>query len=302
MSAHLHPTAFAPAALLPIGVADVPIAEIGDARYAVRFAQTSEELDAVLRLRFEVFNLELGEGLSESFATGRDEDAFDAVCRHLMVVERTTGVVVGTYRLQTSAMAAAGRGFYTATEYDLGGVPREVLDDAVELGRACISREHRNTRVLFLLWKGLAAYVAHNDKRYLFGCCSLTTQDPKEGSRVAEWLEKNGHVETSFALTPRKGFECGEAEDNRAEAQRRDASRDQSGTAAAVVGAAEIESTPVRVPPLFGIYLRYGAKVCGAPALDRAFGTVDFPVMLDVHALSATARAAFFGAEGESKR
>lgn len=287
MSAHFHSTAVLQPTLLPIGVADVPIAEIGDSRYTVRYARTSDELDAVLRLRFEVFNLELGEGLAESFETGRDEDAFDAVCRHLMVVERSTGAVVGTYRLQTSAMAATGRGFYTASEYDLGEVPRDVLDDAVELGRACIAREHRNTRVLFLLWKGLAAYVAHNGKRYLFGCCSLTSQDPEEGARVAAWLEAKGHVETAFALKARRGFECGENGEDRAKAQRREGRRDHA---------------DVRIPPLFGIYLRYGAKVCGAPALDRAFGTIDFPVMLDVHALSATASAAFFGAEGAPRR
>lgn len=287
MSAHFHATAVLQPALLPIGVADIPISEIGDSRYTVRYARTSAELDAVLRLRFEVFNLELGEGLAESFETGRDEDAFEAVCRHLMVVERSTGSVVGTYRLQTSAMASTGRGFYTAGEYDLGNVPRDVLDDAVELGRACVAREHRNTRVLFLLWKGLAAYVAHNGKRYLFGCCSLTSQDPEEGARVAAWLDAKGHVETRFALKARKGFECGENGEDRAKAQRREGRRDHA---------------DVRVPPLFGIYLRYGAKVCGAPALDRAFGTIDFPVMLDVHALSATASAAFFGAEGAPRR
>lgn len=113
MSAHPHISSALPLAMLPIGIADVPEVEIGDARYLVRYARTPEELDDVLRLRFEVFNLELGEGLRESFETGRDEDAFDAVCRHLMVVERATGDVVGTYRMQTSAMAAAGRGFYT---------------------------------------------------------------------------------------------------------------------------------------------------------------------------------------------
>lgn len=299
MSAHLHATAVLQPSMLPIGVADVPLAEIGDSRYTVRYALTSDELDAVLRLRFEVFNLELGEGLAESFETGRDEDAFDAVCRHLMVVERTTGAVVGTYRLQTSAMAATGRGFYTASEYDLGDVPRDVLDDAVELGRACIAREHRNTRVLFLLWKGLAAYVAHNGKRYLFGCCSLTSQDPEEGARVAAWLERNGHVETAFALRARRGFECGEIGEDRAKAQRREGKQHSKVDR---TSDATPEVSDVRLPPLFGIYLRYGAKVCGAPALDRAFGTIDFPVMLDVHALSATASAAFFGAEGAPRR
>ena len=273
MSAHHHISLPLPTGVLPIGVADVPLTEIGDARYAVRFAQTAEELDAVLRLRFEVFNLELGEGLAESFATGRDEDPFDVVCRHLMVVDRSTGHVVGTYRLQTSAMAAAGNGFYTAREYDLSDVPAEVLDDAVELGRACISREHRNTRVLFLLWKGLADYVRHNGKRYLFGCCSLATQDSIEGVRVAAWLEANGHVDESVRVHPRASFAC-------------------------PLAAVPEDSDGVRVPPLFSIYLRYGARVCGAPALDRAFGTIDFPVILDVEALSRAARSTFFGREG----
>lgn len=272
MSAHPHISSALPLAMLPIGIADVPEVEIGDARYLVRYARTPEELDDVLRLRFEVFNLELGEGLRESFETGRDEDAFDAVCRHLMVVERASGDVVGTYRMQTSAMASAGRGFYTATEYDLSFVPAHVLDDAVELGRACIAREHRNTRVLFLLWKGLAAYVAHNGKRYLFGCCSLASQDPKEAAGVAAWLRTSGHVASSPWIEPLAAYACQAVHE-------------------------PPDAGGARVPPLFGIYLRHGAKVCGAPALDRAFGTIDFPVMLDVRSLSAASRATFFGVE-----
>src|SRR5262245_54227793 len=112
------------------GFGDLPPWELGDSRYAVRYARTANELDAVLALRFEVFNLELGEGLALSYETGRDEDEFDAVCRHLMVVERASGRVVGTYRLQTSAIAAAARGFYSATEFDLFTLPTEVLEDA----------------------------------------------------------------------------------------------------------------------------------------------------------------------------
>jgi len=41
-----------------------------EGKYAVRFAKSREELDAVLRLRFEVFNLELGEGLETLFGPG----------------------------------------------------------------------------------------------------------------------------------------------------------------------------------------------------------------------------------------
>ncbi|HYP27347.1 MAG TPA: GNAT family N-acetyltransferase [Blastocatellia bacterium] len=71
-------------------------------------------MDAALRLRFEVFNLELGEGLESSFQTGRDSDEFDETCHHLVVYETARGEVVGTYRMQTSEMARAARGLYSA--------------------------------------------------------------------------------------------------------------------------------------------------------------------------------------------
>jgi putative hemolysin len=32
-------------------------------------------------------------------------------------------------------------------------------------------------------------------------------------------------------------------------------------------------------------YLSLGAKICGPPALDRQFKTIDFLTLLDIHAL-----------------
>ena len=52
-------------------------------------------------MRFEVFNLELKEGLASAYQTGRDADAWDAVCTHLMVEHDATQQLVGTYRMQT---------------------------------------------------------------------------------------------------------------------------------------------------------------------------------------------------------
>jgi putative hemolysin len=51
------------------------------------------------QLRFEVFNLELAEGLAESYATGLDIDPLDEFCDHLIVEELATSEIVGTYRL-----------------------------------------------------------------------------------------------------------------------------------------------------------------------------------------------------------
>lgn len=251
------------------GFADIPIDEIGDSRYVVRYSRTAAELDAVLRLRYEVFNLELGEGLTSSHATGRDEDPYDTVCRHLMVVERATGEVVGTYRLQTSAMAEAGLGFYSATEFDLTGLPEGVLADAVELGRACIAKAHRNTRVLFLLWRGLAAYATHNGVRYLFGCCSLPSQDEAEGRLVLDRLSRDGHLHPTLGVRPKPGLACAQLDPT------------DAGAAAPI-------------PALFALYLKYGARVCGEPAVDREFRTIDFFVLFDVEQSGRDARRMFF--------
>ena len=249
----------------------LPTGLIEQGRYRARFARSRAELDAILRLRFEVFNLELGEGLEESFATGRDEDAFDRTCHHLLVEDSASGAIIGTYRLQTGEMASAGDGFYSAGEFDLESLPPTLTDQAVEVGRACIARAHRNRAVLFLLWRGLAQYMETNQLRYLFGCCSLTSQDPAEGLHALAHLRRQGQLHPTVQVPPLPGFECSPP----------------SGY--------EDPEGPYSLPILFRTYLRYGALVCGSPAIDREFKTIDFFVLFDLEALSDKKRALFFG-------
>jgi len=252
----------------------IPNRQIGEGRYVARFARTKEEFFAALKLRFEVFNLELGEGLQASFLTGRDMDEFDEQCHHLIVVDtENQDRVVGTYRMQTGEMARAGRGFYSNVEFELSALPPEMLSDSIELGRACVAQDHRNTAVLFLLWRGLAAYLMHNRKRYLFGCCSLTSQDPLDGLRVMHLLERNGQIDPSFNVTTQPGFQCAAQDDVLADRE-------------------------VRLPKLFQIYMRYGARVCSQPALDRQFKTIDFLVLFDVKAIDEQSRKLFFADQG----
>jgi putative hemolysin len=149
-----------------------------------------------------------------------------------------------------------------------------VLDDAVELGRACIAKPHRNTRVLFLLWKGIAAYVAHNRKRFLFGCCSLTSQNARDGHSMARKLEREAFLDPDYFIATRPAYVCAPA------------SEEEDGT-----GLEE----PI-LPPLFGIYLRFGARVCSAPALDRDFGTIDFLVLFDADRMDRRTHRMFFEA------
>lgn len=249
----------------------IPSFEIEEARYTVRLAQTAEEVDAALRLRFEVFNVELGEGLDASFITQRDEDKFDANCHHLIVLENRTDAVVGTYRLQTLEMAGGVSDFYCAGEFKLENLPPRVLARSLEIGRACIAREHRNTRVLFLLWKGLTAYARETRKRYLFGCCSLTTQNPTDGLAAERLLERENYFHPDFYLLSRTQYKCH-------------------------IENLSVENNSIEkfeLPKLFRTYLRFGAKVCSQPAIDREFKTIDFFVIFDLAAMDEKYRQMF---------
>src|SRR5260370_28357511 len=70
-------------------------------RFSVGLAQTLDEVIDCQRLRYLVFNCELGEGLDSSARSGLDRDQFDFICDHLMVHDTPTSQLVGTYRLQS---------------------------------------------------------------------------------------------------------------------------------------------------------------------------------------------------------
>jgi len=233
----------------------VPPVDVTMGGYRLRFARTDSDLEAVRRLRYAVFNVELGEGLAGAHETGMDADAFDRQCQHLMVIDRATSAVIGTYRMQTAESARAGHGWYTAGVFELGGIPEELFDEAVELGRACVARPHRDKTVLFLLWHGLLAYGGHNGKRLYFGCSSLTGTDPRQGVALYARLVREGRVHPTLHAPPRLAMAC--------------PLLDWPGRD----GSPEVD---VEVPKLFATYLRHGAKVLGPPAIDEEFGTIDF--------------------------
>jgi putative hemolysin len=235
--------------------------------YAIRLARTNADVQAAQKLRFEVFNLELGEGLAHSFVTGRDADPFDAICNHLLVEETESGEVVGTYRLQTGRMAVANRGYYSEQEFDFQPF-ESVRGEVIELGRACVHRGHRNLHVLGLLWKGIADYAREQGARFLCGCSSLTSQDAAEGASVYSELCRKHLAPVEFRTRPMPGYEC---------------------------SLAHLAEHPPKVPKLLRAYLSVGAKICGPPALDREFKTIDFLTLLDLERLSLSARSKFLG-------
>lgn len=275
VSEHEAAIASLEADVFPHHVDSIPPGVVEGGKYELRFAWSRQDLHAVQALRYRVFCEELGEGLASSNDGSREADERDPWFHHLMICERSSGAVVGTYRLQTAIMAATRHGFYSATLFELGAVPGSILAAAVEIGRACVDPAHRSGRVLRLLWRGIARYLQWNDKRYLFGCCSL------------DGVAEEPAVEAWRALHARQALH------DRILVRPRPAARALSddGRVRPMIDATSLTAA---LPPLFEGYLSLGAKVCGAPALDHAFGTTDFLVVLDIHDMDPRSYASLF--------
>ncbi len=234
--------------------------------FRVAMAQTLEDVIECQRLRYLVFNCELGEGLDSSARTGLDRDRFDFICDHLMVHDAATGKLAGTYRMQGGYRAKGNLGYYGEEFFDLS--PFETMrGEVLELGRACVHVEYRNTNVLHLLWKGIARYARSCGARYLIGCSSLSSQDEDEGMALYEALREKYLVELSLRTNPVEGRRC-----------------QSNGSFTA----------PPRLPRLFRAYLDISARVCGPPAIDREFKTIDFLTLVDLQALPDRVNMRFF--------
>jgi putative hemolysin len=234
--------------------------------FRVSLAQTMDDLLECQRMRYLVFNCELGEGLAASEHSGLDRDRFDLICDHLMVHEASSGKLVGTYRMQTGYRAKGNLGYYSEQLFDFA--PFEPIRGyMLELGRACVHQDYRNSGALLMLWKGIAMYAALCNARYLVGCSSITSQDESEGMELYRKLREKYLVEPAFRTTPHQAHRCRESQ----------------------------RSSKAAVPPrLFRAYLDISARVCGPPAIDRDFKTIDFLTLVDLQAIPERVKARFF--------
>lgn len=242
---------------------------IENALYSVKIAETEQEVDAALRLRYNVFIGELDRDFNAK--DGRDYDVFDDQCHHMIVVEKSTDKVIGTYRLQTLELAKKGKGFYTYKRFKLDQLPRRVHENGVEIGRACVHEDHRNGRVLFLLWKGLAGYLEYFQKRYLFGYTALSTTNPQIALNTYSYLDENNFLNPNLHIEVKEAYKCS-------------------------VDSEQKETTDeIDMPDLLKNYLNVGTSVCSLPAHDKDLQLIHIFTLMDVEQISDRVRKLFFG-------
>ena len=233
--------------------------------FIIKIAETDEEIQKTLRLRYEVFNLEQGKGLSEAAVSGFDVDKFDEFCLHLIVMNKNTKTPVGTYRIHLGDIASSNEyGFYSSSEYDIKGLEK-IAHLTMEVGRSCVISEFRTGSAVALLWGGIGELMMRAKLRYLLGCVSLEKYNSAATWAVYEHLKSTGKVTNEIIGIPKDGYVLDRPEQSEIDKYLDDIKR----------------TVKEFVPPLLKGYLRLGAKVCGEPIYDPEFHTIDFLILLD---------------------
>ena len=134
------------------------------------------------RLREVTFRA-VGEGTNNEI----DLDAFDPYYMHLVMWNTVRQEIVGSYRLGLTDTIVAEhgiKGLYTRTLFKFDARLMEKLPPTIEMGRSFIRIEYQKAYTsLFLLWRGIAAFIARNPHyRALFGPVSITNEY-REASR-----------------------------------------------------------------------------------------------------------------------
>lgn len=237
-------------------------------RYQIRLAQDSGDILAAQRLRFEVFNGDLNLGLDTSYLSGLDRDRFETGCDHLLIEDTRSGAVIATCRLQTGQLAALNLGYCHARRFDFA--PFEPIRfETVEVTRACLHLEHRERSVLNLLWRSIVLYSTARQARYLLGCSAHPGQNAALGLAMYASIPEEYMAPERFRTRPRPAYATAEG---------------------LVPG-----DVPMALPHLLKAFLAVGARVCGPPALDPEFKTVDFLTILDLESLTEAAKQNLLG-------
>jgi len=235
-------------------------------RYLVKLAETGDEVRQALRLRYRVFREE--QGKLRTLTGTEDRDEYDAVCRHLTVIDRSSGNVVGTYRVGIPEELPPGMGLYCQREFRITGL-EALRGKVMEVGRSCVAPEFRSGAAVALLWSGLAELSRRRDRSFLLGCASFPEEEASLAAAFFEEERTNDRLSPDLSAVVQAGFQLPPA------GQGRGAAWESKRT----------EAAPERfrhLPPLLKGYLRLGGKVCSPPAWDREFGSIDLLIGCDL--------------------
>jgi putative hemolysin len=256
----------------------------------VRLARKKSEIRQAQRLRYKVFYEEMSAVPGAlAMLSRRDEDAYDPIFDHLLVVDRGDAAgghrwrrarVVGTYRVLRQEVADLYDGFYTQGEYDILPLIRAKSPrySFMELGRSCVLKPYRTRRTVELLWQGIWSYVREHGIDVMVGCASFEGTDPSAHAQALSYLHHHALAPAEWRVSAHQHLRV-----------------DMN-----MLPPEEINPRAVlkALPPLIKGYLRLGAFIGDGAVIDHQFGTTDVLIILPVEAIR-TRYFAHFGSPDE---
>ncbi len=248
---------------------------------SVRMAAGEDDIAASQALRYRVFYEEMSAVPDDQMRrVRRDQDGFDAICDHLLVIapagnsgEKTPiltegGEVVGSYRLLRQDVAARNWGFYTADEYDVEPLLKAKGGELnfLELGRSCVLRPYRTKPVIELLWQGIWKYVQTYHIDVLIGCASLEGTDPDRVAHELSFLHHKFRAPQPWRVRAQPDRYVEMNRIHRSKLNERETMRN--------------------LPPLIKGYLRLGACVGDGAVVDNQFNSIDVLIVLPISSIN----------------
>jgi putative hemolysin len=190
--------------------------------------------------------------LSFRSAAGRDSDAFDAVCQHVLIEDVASGQLLGCCRLLHLADGAGLGASYSAQFYDL--TPLQAYPGAmVEVGRFCLHPQHHDPDILRLAWAAITRIVEARAVTLMFGCTSFA------GASALPHAQALALLSARYLAPP-----LWQPRVKSPEVVRLDAGLPVADAGRALAG----------VPPLLRSYLAMGAWVSDHAVIDRDLDTL----------------------------
>lgn len=235
-------------------------------QFDVSLASSLADIQAVQRLRYDVFVTELGgAGPLVDHNERLEADRFDDVADHLILRDLKRPLpeqVVGVYRLISNVNSS---GFSCEAEYDLAPL-RNAGKSLLELSRSCLHPEYRGGTAMFHLWQALAGYIANQNIDVLFGVASFHGADPAKHAEALTMLFDT--YASPYPVTSRQ-------------------------PAAPPVQSYDKKRALQQTPALIKAYLRLGGAVGQGAFVDTAFNTTDVCMILDTEVMNTRQKAIY---------
>jgi len=231
---------------------------INSQNFAVKTAETKEELLGAFKLRHDVFFKERKGVILES---GLGIDEFDIYADQLIILNKSNNNVAGTYRLISSKFNDPAH-FGNWKYFNISDFLNKKQGNVVEMEWACTHESVRNSQAIHHIWLGLGKYFRNTFSRYMFGQINVLHIKAEEAACIYKTFLENQLVDTEAIVYPIKpylvdGFEqilsCTKSD----------------------------QKILSKISRLFVWYLKLGAKIHGHPIFDPEFNSYGFFISLD---------------------